>query len=117
MSFHSYGQSILYSWGYDECLPSDYLDLDRVGKEAAKVLKKAGADNTVYTVGNSATTLYPAAGGSDIWAKALLKIPYTCTIELRDNGRYGFILPSRYIIPTAKEALAAIQVITNAIKS
>lgn len=117
LSFHSYGQYILYPWGYDERLPPDYLDLDTAGRQAAAAMKKAGGDNTVYTVGNSAITLYPAAGGSDDWAKALLKIKYAYTIELRDTGRYGFILPARYIIPTCKEALAAVQVITEASKT
>ncbi|EGI60010.1 PREDICTED: carboxypeptidase B-like [Acromyrmex echinatior] len=116
VSFHSYGQYILYPWGYDQRLPPDYRDLDAVGLEAAKYMKYEGGDNTEYTVGNSAITLYPAAGGSDDWAKALLKIKYAYTIELRDTGRHGFLLPPQYIIPTAKEALAAIKVITSAIR-
>lgn len=37
LTFHSYGQYILYPWGYDTVVPPDYMDLDRVGKEAAKV--------------------------------------------------------------------------------
>ncbi|KYN06380.1 PREDICTED: carboxypeptidase B-like [Cyphomyrmex costatus] len=115
VSFHSYGQYILYPWGYDQCLPPDYRDLNAVGLEAARYMKYEGGNNTVYTVGNSAILLYPAAGGSDDWAKALAKIKYTYTIELRDTGRHGFLLPPQYIIPTAKEALAAIKVITSAI--
>lgn len=117
MSFHSYGQYILYPWGYDQRLPPDYLDLDTAGRQAAEAMKKVTTDKTVYTVGNSAITLYPAAGGSDDWAKALLKIKYAYTIELRDTGKYGFILPARFITPTAKEALAAVQVITEIIKT
>ncbi|CAL1685712.1 unnamed protein product [Lasius platythorax] len=117
LSFHSYGQYILYPWGYDARLPPDYVDLDKIGRQAATAMKKAGGAGSVYTVGNSATTLYPASGGSDDWAKALLKLKYTYTIELRDTGRYGFILPARYIIPTAKEALAAVEVVTEACKT
>jgi len=96
-------------------VPPDYTELDTVGHQAAAAMKKI--DGTVYTVGNSAITLYPASGGSDDWAKALLKIKYTYTIELRDTGRYGFILPARYIVPTAKEALAAVELITEACKA
>jgi len=117
LSFHSYGQYILYPWGYDQRVPPDYLTLDKVGRQAAESMKQIAGDNTAYTVGNSAITLYPASGGSDDWAKALLKIKYAYTIELRDTGRHGFILPALYIIPTAKEALAAVQVITNVIKT
>ncbi|XP_015433604.1 PREDICTED: carboxypeptidase B-like [Dufourea novaeangliae] len=114
LTFHSYGQFILYPWGYDKRVPPDYADLERVGKEMATAMKKAGGANSQYTVGNSATTLYAASGGSDDWSKAILKVKYTYTIELRDTGKHGFVLPSRYIIPTAKEALAAVLVVADA---
>ncbi|XP_011630691.2 LOW QUALITY PROTEIN: carboxypeptidase B-like [Pogonomyrmex barbatus] len=115
LSFHSYGQYILYPWGYDNRLPVDYADLDRVGKQMAAAMENATNDDIIYTVGNSASTLYPAAGGSDDWAKALVKIKYAYTIELRDTK--SFILPARYIIPTSKEAYAAVNVITEICKT
>ncbi|XP_076242094.1 carboxypeptidase B [Calliopsis andreniformis] len=117
LSFHSYGQFILYPWGYDKRVPPDYADLERVGNEMASAMRKSGGANSMYTVGNSATTLYPASGGSDDWAKAMLKLKYTYTVELRDTGKYGFVLPSRFIIPTAKEALAAVLVVADACKT
>lgn len=98
-------------------MPPDYADLEMIGKQMAASIKKAGGANSVYTVGNSATTLYAASGGSDDWAKAILKIKYAYTIELRDTGKYGFVLPARYITPTAKEALAAVMIVTEACKS
>ncbi|XP_026675212.1 carboxypeptidase B-like [Ceratina calcarata] len=117
LTFHSYGQYILYPWGYDKRVPPDYADLESVGREVAVSMRKADSASSSYTVGNSATTLYAAAGGSDDWAKAILKLKYAYTIELRDTGKFGFVLPSRYIIPTAKEALAAVMVVTEACKS
>lgn len=107
----------MYPWGYDKRVPPDYADLENVGRQVAAAMKKAGGANSVYTVGNSATTLYAASGGSDDWAKAILKMKYTYTIELKDTGKYGFVLPAHYIIPTAKEALAAVMVVTEACKS
>lgn len=57
-----------------------------------------------YTVGPAAATLYPAAGGSDDWAKGDLKTKYSYTMELRDTGYYGFVLPASEIIKAAKDA-------------
>lgn len=37
LTFHSYGQYILYPWGYDTFVPPDHEDLDRVGKLGANV--------------------------------------------------------------------------------
>ncbi|OXU22503.1 hypothetical protein TSAR_005494 [Trichomalopsis sarcophagae] len=117
LTFHSYGQYILYPWGYDRRVPPDYKDLDNVGKQMAAAMRAAGGANSAYTVGNSATTLYAASGGADDWAKAHLKIKYTYTVELRDKGQNGFVLPAKYIKPTAEEALAAVKVVTQAIKT
>ncbi|XP_055299554.1 carboxypeptidase B-like [Sitodiplosis mosellana] len=112
LTFHSYGQWILYPWGYDKELPDDHEDLARVGNEAAKNIK--ALDNQKYTVGSSAILLYPAAGGSDDWAKSL-GVKYSYTAELRDKGHYGFVLPPEFIEPTAKEARAFVHTVSQAI--
>ena len=114
MTFHSYGQYILYPWGYDRRVAPDHADLDKVGRLMASSMKKAGGAGSMYTVGNSAATLYTSSGIAHDWAKAALKIKYTYTIELRDTGMHGFVLPARYIVPTAEEALAAVNVVTKA---
>lgn len=46
-----------------------------------------------------------ASGGSMDWVKGTFKTPITYTYELRDTGRYGFILPADQIIPSAEETL------------
>lgn len=38
-------------------------------------------------------------------------IKYSYTFELRDMGRYGFVLPASQIIPSAQETWLALQVI------
>lgn len=60
MTFHSYGQYILYPWGYAKKVPSDHTEIHRVGQAIATAIKKTTSNE--YTVGNSATLLYPAAG-------------------------------------------------------
>ncbi|XP_055684650.1 carboxypeptidase B-like isoform X1 [Lutzomyia longipalpis] len=102
LSFHSYGQYILYPWGYDRFVPPDHKELERVGREAAALMKQSGG--ATYSVGPSGSLLYPASGGSDDWGKGSLGIKYCYTIELRDSGRSGFILPANQIIVTSKEA-------------
>lgn len=49
-----------------------------------------------------------ATGGSMDWAKSKLGVPYTFEWELRDTGRYGFLLPAEQIVPTALETLDSI---------
>lgn len=52
----------------------------------------------------------PAAGGSDDWAYDL-GVKYSFTFELRDTGRYGFLLPESQIEPTCKETMLAVKYI------
>lgn len=89
------------------------MDLQRVGQKVAQAMRMAGGG--AYKVGAAANTLYPASGGSDDWAKGSQKVKYSYTIELRDSGRYGFILPASLIQTTAKEALAAVRTIAAAV--
>lgn len=112
VSFHSYGQYILFPWGYNKVVPPDYQDLQQVGQSAALAIRNVGGPS--YTVGPAGNTLYPASGGSDDWAKGTMKMKYAYTIELRDSGRYGFVLPASYIQPSGKEALAALKAIAKA---
>ncbi|XP_063829617.1 carboxypeptidase B-like [Ostrinia nubilalis] len=108
LTYHSYGQYLLYPWGYDNVVPPDYKQLDALGQKMAAVIENTSGYK--YTVGASSNTLYPAAGGSDDWAKAQ-GIKYSYTIELSDTGRYGFVLPTTYIEPVAKGSLAALRVL------
>ncbi|VDI20475.1 Hypothetical predicted protein, partial [Mytilus galloprovincialis] len=103
LTVHSYGQMWLYPWGYTSALPNDYVDLDAAGNTARVAIRNRF--NTRYTVGSSTNVLYSAAGGSDDYAKGGAGIKYSYTLELRDTGRYGFVLPESSIIPTCQETM------------
>ncbi|KAF5296418.1 hypothetical protein FQR65_LT01405 [Abscondita terminalis] len=115
LSFHSYGQYILFPWGYAEMYTNDHQDLKNVGDKMAAAIRTASGAQ--YRVGTAATMLYPAAGGSDDWAKGVVGMKYTYTIELRDSGSYGFLLPAAYINPSGNEGLAAVKVLANAVNA
>ena len=50
-----------------------------------------------------------ATGGSYDWAKGVAGIKYSYTIELRDRGNYGFMLPLSQVVPTGEETWAALR--------
>jgi len=58
-----------------------------------------------------------ATGGSYDWAKGVAGIKYSYTLELRDRGRYGFLLPRSQIIPTAEETWTAIRAAVEEMES
>ncbi|KFO27861.1 Carboxypeptidase B2 [Fukomys damarensis] len=106
ISMHSYSQQILFPYSYNRSKSKDHEELSLVAREAVRAIESIHK-NTKYTHGSGSDTLYLAPGGSDDWIYDL-GIKYSFTIELRDTGRYGFLLPERYIKPTCTEALAAI---------
>ena len=53
----------------------------------------------------------PAAGAADDWYKGVANARFVYTTELRDTGKYGFILPPEQIIPSGEELWAAFRVI------
>ena len=63
----------------------------------------------------SVSVVDAAAGGSDDWAKGVAGIPYAYTLELQDNGYYGFVLPPSYIEPQGREIWAALRVMSREI--
>ncbi|XP_063873414.1 zinc carboxypeptidase-like [Scylla paramamosain] len=101
ISLHSYGQVLLYPWGSTTNNAPKTPMMKRVGKRFSKGAIKSY--KTKYTVENAAAGMYLASGSTDDWAKAALKVPLSYTLELRDKGRNGFVLPASQILPTSEE--------------
>ena len=103
----SYSQMLFVPFAYNgSARPADYGELLRVAEAGAQALQ--GASGQRYRVGQASQLLYPAAGGSDDWAKAGAGIKYSYTFELRDTGRYGFLVPPQQIEGTCREIVAAV---------
>lgn len=69
----------------------------------------------MYKVGSSTNVLYEAAGGSDDWALGVAGVKYSYTMELRDTGDNGFVLPPDQIVPSGEETILAIIDMCNSI--
>ncbi|XP_064089126.1 carboxypeptidase B-like isoform X1 [Macrobrachium nipponense] len=112
ITFHSYGQYILYPWGYSTQVQHPLTaTMDTAAKAMAAQIKNTTL--AVYSVGNSAAVYYPAAGASDDWAANAMNITHSYTIELRDKGTYGFILPESKILPTVRDAWEAVKLLAT----
>ncbi|XP_069972408.1 carboxypeptidase B-like [Penaeus vannamei] len=102
MAVHSYGQLLLYPWGWtsEEEAPDtpEMATLGEIFASSAHLLY-----NTVYTVASSSSGIYVASGATDDWAKGVLKTKFVYTLELRDKGKLGFVLDESQILPTAQE--------------
>jgi len=106
ISFHSYGQYLLSPYGHNKTeFPENYDHLLEIGKAFSESIASLQYD-TQYTYGSTASTLYVASGSSVDWVFNTLDVKVGFTIEFRDKGYWGFILPPIQIIPNCEELMA-----------
>ncbi|XP_076989365.1 carboxypeptidase A1 [Tamandua tetradactyla] len=115
VSIHSYSQLLLYPYGYKTEPAADHAELDQLAKNAVTAL--ASLYGTKYKYGSIIDTIYQASGSTVDWTYNQ-GIKYSFTFELRDTGRYGFLLPAAQIVPTAQETwLALLTIMEHAHKN
>ncbi|MSR68855.1 MAG: hypothetical protein EXS17_00690 [Phycisphaerales bacterium] len=104
IDFHSYSQLVLAPWGYTTAPNAEAALFQSIG-EAMKgaIASETGAN---YIAGPIGTTLYLASGGSVDWSYGA-RGALSWTIEVRDTGTYGFIIPDGEILPCVRESFAA----------
>ncbi|KAK9680825.1 Carboxypeptidase activation peptide [Popillia japonica] len=108
LTFHSYGNYLLYPWGYTSELPEDADVLDALAVDVEAAI--ASVAGTRYTIGSSTNVLYAAAGGSDDWVKGIGGVALSYTIELPGGGIWGFDLPAARILPVSLETFEGVKI-------
>uniref|UniRef100_A0A6A7FVD5 Carboxypeptidase B-like n=1 Tax=Hirondellea gigas TaxID=1518452 RepID=A0A6A7FVD5_9CRUS len=111
-TIHSYSQYWMTPYGFEYVYPVDFDEMMRVSEIGVDALTAMYGTKFVY--GSIADVIYLASGGSTDWAYDSTGVTYPFAIELRDQGRYGFVLPEDQILPTAQEAFAGIVAAVNA---
>ena len=106
IDYHSYGQLILWPWGYTTNSPPDWVELDRIGRLMKEHVESAYG--VQYREGQTSRTLYLASGVSNDWAYGVYRVP-GMSIELRDTGSFGFLLPPDQIRATQHENYLAFE--------
>lgn len=104
IDFHSYSQLVLSPWGYTTAPPPNAAGFNALGLEMRDAIERA--TGTAYVAGPIASTLSIASGSSVDHAFGVHGV-ISWTIEVRDKGTYGFVMPASEIVPNATENLAA----------
>eukprot|EP00939_MAST-03C_sp_MAST-3C-sp1_P001773 g1773.t1 len=108
VDFHSYGQTVLRGYGYqrpEDGLPEDEHIQKRMGDAAASAMSQR--NGATYESRHAGEGNFVGAGGCDDWLHDVAEMR-SFTVELRDDGKHGFLLPKEQIKPTGEEALAGL---------
>ncbi|KAH7041540.1 uncharacterized protein B0I36DRAFT_380267 [Microdochium trichocladiopsis] len=102
IDWHSYGQYILFPYGYScSAQVSNYSKQQSLAQSVASQIRSLYSKS--FTYGPICTTLYAANGGSTDYMQDVAKTELAWTIELRDTGSYGFNLPASQILQSGQE--------------
>lgn len=109
---HSYSQLFMYPYGYGRKKPTNYKLLDEIASTCVAAIESV--HGTEFTSGQMFQTIYPASGTTtDYFYDS--GIPCAFSVELRDLGEYGFLLPADQIKPVAEEMAAAYAIVMHAV--
>ncbi|KAI0426096.1 hypothetical protein F5Y09DRAFT_76768 [Xylaria sp. FL1042] len=112
IDWHSYGQYILSPFGYKETLYAPELGKwTKAAQMVSDAIRDSSSDLTTFTFGPSGATLYPTTGAAPDHVYSIGRAEFSYTIELRDIGQHGFVLPPELIRPTVEEQWAGQKVL------
>ncbi|NXL38936.1 CBPA2 Carboxypeptidase, partial [Glaucidium brasilianum] len=111
LTLHSYSQLLMYPYGYKCTEPADHAELVR--QNALALASSALLRSPPWLFASSLAD--QASGGSIDWSYDY-GIKYSFAFELRDTGRYGFLLPASQIIPTAEETWLGLKTIMEHVR-
>merc|ERR1740121_466418 len=103
---HSYSQLWLWPWGWTEELDPDNRAQGRCGKAAVRAVE--AEHGTEWVSGPIMRTIYAAGGSATDWAYDKMGEKDSYAVELRDKGRFGFLMPADQITPSGEELFAGL---------
>ena len=104
---HSFGQLILWPYGYTSALSADQAIYEEIGLAMQSLI--GGVHGRTYQIGPVYSAIYPASGVSLDWTYSELGL-LSFTLELRPNGGWlsAFDLPADQIISNNEEIVPAV---------
>lgn len=106
---------ILTAYGYScSAVAPNNSELQSLAKGAVAAIR--AVHGTSFEYGPICSTIYQATGSSVDYVNDVIKSDYTFTSELRDTGRYGFVLPANQIVPSGEEAYAGFKYLLQNMK-
>ena len=100
ITLHTLTCILIANYGYTSQKPPNADILDQISSDSVDAI--TSVYGTKFAYGPISTTIYPASGSTvDYFYQSGVSCSFTA--ELRDTGKYGFLLPADQIAPVAEE--------------
>lgn len=108
IDWHAYSQLWMTPYGYScSAVAANDAELQALARGGSAAI--GALYGTEFTYGPICSTIYQATGASVDYVADVSEAEYTFTLELRDTGRYGFLLPANQIIASGEEAFEGVK--------
>ncbi|XP_075155594.1 carboxypeptidase O [Haematobia irritans] len=113
ISFSGYGQDIAYPWGDADFVTDNQKQLHSTGRKA--MLNFRRLNQAEYRVGSSYRLKLARAGNSADWVQHRINPHFVYNVFLKDQGRYGYLMPPNYIVESGEEVYEFMRTIALAL--
>ncbi|KAH6845741.1 carboxypeptidase [Chaetomium sp. MPI-CAGE-AT-0009] len=115
IDWHAYSQLLMTPYGYScTALAPKNDELQSLARGAAAAIR--AVNGVSFKTGPICSTIYKATGSSVDYVNDVTGADYVFTVELRDTGAYGFVLPPAQIVPSGREAYAGVRYLLQNMK-
>jgi len=108
---HAYSQYWMFPYGYTYSYSADHALLTQIGSESVSAIRSV--HNKIFQSGPISEVIYQASGSTSDYMYDKMNVKCSFAAELRDTGRYGFLLPESQIQPASEESFAGLMVIAK----
>ncbi|XP_037932357.1 carboxypeptidase B-like [Teleopsis dalmanni] len=113
ISFGAYGQAIAYPWGDADYVTNNQRSLHKVARKAVLNFRKL--NQAEYRIGSGYRLKLSHAGNSADWVQHRLNPKFVYNVYLKDQGRYGYLMPPHYIVESGEEVYEFMKTIAAAL--
>ncbi|EDW62963.2 uncharacterized protein Dvir_GJ14827 [Drosophila virilis] len=111
VSFGGYGQAITYPWGDADYVTSNQRELRHTARQA--ILNFRRLNHAEYSMGSSYRQKLARSGNAADWVQQHIEPQYVYNVFLKDQGRYGYLMPPHYILESGEEAYEFLKTIAQ----
>ncbi|XP_016965220.1 zinc carboxypeptidase A 1 isoform X1 [Drosophila biarmipes] len=111
VSLSGYGQTITYPWGDADYVTENQRDLKQTARSAVLALRRL--NHAEYSYGTSYNQKLARPGNSADWVQDRIEPQLVFNMFLKDQGRYGYLLPPHYIVESGEEVFEFLRTIAQ----